>query len=160
VLTILVRKLDGLRCDAIQKLLEGIHDLIEKLHNGQVGCCGHCVAILQGTMMWGLRATGLLAIAEVPDQRPFNGVSFGELLAGLRTIRTSYNISNLRNACCQIEGFLEPIYDEAEACIKIQPSDFGFRDRSFEKNSSGRRGHFCAIRADIEDGRHVHAGTR
>jgi hypothetical protein len=126
VLTIAVCKLDGMRCDAIQKLLEGVHDLIGKLYEGQVGCSEQCVAMLLGTMMRGLRSAGLLATVEVPDQRPFNGVCFGELLASFRTIRTPYNTSRLRNACCQIEGFLRPIYDEAEACIKIQPSDFGF----------------------------------
>ena len=70
MLKLTVRKINGMWCDAIRALLDGIRNLINQLLEGSGGCDNMCKAHDLGELLRQLKACDLLSTTFLVQSRP------------------------------------------------------------------------------------------
>ncbi|EDU46655.1 hypothetical protein TUN205_00016 [Pyrenophora tritici-repentis] len=121
-------KLDGIRCNAIHTLLDGIKNLINRLLSEPERPCyksKHCKAQGLGLLLRELNARDLLSIIfPYPRLPPFIGLYQSTLTAKVKEIPLIPFCGSM--GCLQISAEIATINKRVDDCLELKPSDFGF----------------------------------
>jgi hypothetical protein len=80
--------IDKQRQNSIKAMIEGLHNLLIELRDGQRGCSFACGSMLLGSLMKYMHSNNLLSDLSLCPQAPFSGLSFVGTAAGIRLMKS------------------------------------------------------------------------
>lgn len=80
--------IDKQRQNSIRAMIEGLHNLLTELRDGQKGCSFACGSMLLGSLMKSMHSNNLLSDLSLRPQIPFSGLSFEGTAAGIRLMQS------------------------------------------------------------------------